>query len=74
MNCEIHYVCNCSYGDILYPEMEIVLNREIFLVEICPFESQKSGFVIKIILDIGQLRSPQHIELNFAVVSCTFLL
>lgn len=73
-------VKHCGYhgndGDILYSELESILNRDASssLAMYC-FEPQKSQFISNLIdrsYRLSQLWCPQLAELAFPVVTCTF--
>ena len=76
-NNTLDHGCNWNDGYILYSELENILHREASsAVEIYCFGAKKSAFISGLIdrtvIDITQLQCPQHTELAFKTVSCTF--
>jgi hypothetical protein len=61
-------------GDILYSEVESILNQEASAVAIYCFRPHKSGFITNLIertiIDISQLGCPKLAELAFQVIGC----
>ena len=69
--------CNWNDGDILYSELETVLQREASsAVAICCFGPQKSAFISNLIdrtvNDITQIRCPQLADISLPTISCVF--
>jgi len=77
MNCAIDHGCNWNVVDILYFELESIVNcAASSAVAIYCFEPLKPEFISSLIdrtvIDISQLGCPQHAQLSFPVVTCTF--
>ena len=77
LNLDINHSCNWNDGDILYSELETVLQREASLaVAIYCFGPRKSAFISDLIdrtvIDITQLGCPPAINITFPTITCTF--
>ena len=77
MNNASDHGCNWNDGDILYSELETVLQREASsAVAIYCFGPQKSAFISHLIdrtvIDITQLGCPQLADISLSTISCTF--
>jgi hypothetical protein len=74
----IDHGCNWNDGDILYSELETVLQREASsAIAIYCFGPQKSAFISNLIdrtvIDITQFECPQFADISFPAISCTFV-
>jgi hypothetical protein len=73
----IDHGCNWNDDDIMYSELEAMVQREVFsAVAIYCIGPQKSAFISNIFdraaIDITQLGCPQLSDTNFPTISCTF--
>src|SRR5215469_7144255 len=77
MNNSTDHGCNWNDGDILYSELETVLQRiTSAAVAIYCLGSQKaefiSGLIDRTVIDIAQLGCPELADISFPTISCTF--
>jgi hypothetical protein len=76
-NCAIDHRCNWNDGDILYSELEVLLQRESSsaIAVYCVGRLKLaiiSNLIKRTVTDVTQLGYPQLAELPFPAVSCTF--
>jgi hypothetical protein len=77
MNQSIDHGCDWNDGDILYSELETVLDRETpSAVAIYCFGPKNAAFITGLInrtvIDIAQLSCSEPADINFSIISCTF--
>ena len=77
INQDINNGCNWNDGDILYSELETVLQCESpSAVAIYCFGPQRSAFISNLIdrtvIIVTQLGCPKFVDINFPTISCTF--